>query len=663
MANEQQNLFIKLTKLFRNGPAIKRKVKSYNKKLNSTEIDIFKKAHSDLYANTLKAYGAYDRMSRYSDFQEMETNPEINSALDVYAEESTAQDENGKVLHIYSEDRKIEELLKNLFYDVLNVEFNLTMWTRNLCKFGDFVLFLDIHPDNGVVNTYPIPISEIEREENFDKDNPSAIRFRWVTQGNKILENWQIVHFRLLGNDAFLPYGTSILEGARRIFRQLTMMEDAMLVYRLIRSPERRVFKIDVGAVPQDAVGQYLEQAKNTLKKNTVIDKNTGRVDLRYNSLAVDEDYFLPVRGKESGTSIETLAGGTNTTAIEDVEYLQKKLFAALKVPKAYLGYDDAIGSKSLLAQEDIRFSRAIARIQRTILSELNKVAMIHLYCHGFEEEKLSDFMLKLSNPSSIAQQQKLELIKTKFEIAGSASEDIVDTNWIRKNILGLSDDAIEKVKIGLLNDRKFKAQLDSIGQEDEGGIGPGGGLGGLDIGSDSGPEESGGGSTPEGLFAHDKPTGSLLTALSTTDAEVDGNLIDYSFGEDEESFNESDKPSDEKGKLFPIKPDKKAKNAFGKDIKNDDRTITVGRLKSNMPDLHKSVSVGSKARKQDTSNRPYDEDFILNPNPFYESDNKKLEFVVPKFDYNMVKTISSMSEKLKINNKTKILSENEEKE
>jgi len=540
MADNNNNLFKKLTDLFRSGPVVRRKVKKFKGTTQSkSSLEVFRKAHSDVYNSTLSAYGSYDRMARYSDFSEMEATPEISSALDIYAEECVSPDANGDVLHIYSENRMIKKHLTELFYDTLNVDFNLAMWVRNLCKYGDFFLFNDIHPEYGVINAYPIPIAEIEREEGFDKTDPSAVRFRWVTQGNRVLENWQVSHFRLLGNDAFLPYGSSVLEGARRVWRQLILIEDAMLVYRVIRSPERRVFYIDVGNIPPENIADYLEQAQTSLKRNAVINKSTGQVDLRYNPLSVDEDYFLPVRGGESGTRIDTLAGGSNTTAIEDVEYIQKKLFSALKIPKAYLGYDEDIGAKATLAQEDIRFSRTIQRIQKTIVSELNKVAMIHLYTCGFTDEDLLNFDLKLSNPSSIAQQQKLELIRTKFEIASSAPESIVDREWVRKNILDLTDDEIQRIERGKKKDKLSDMELEGVqlkndnpfafGDEGEGGEGgDSGGMGDLGGGGETGGEEAGGGGGLEGLFAGDMKNGKLMS-------EEDFAEIDSILEEDDE--------------------------------------------------------------------------------------------------------------------------------
>jgi len=469
------SLFRKLTKLFRSGPVVKRKVRSMNVADGgvSTAFETFRKSQSQVYSAAMSAYGTYDRLARYSDFSEMEYTPEISSALDIYAEETVSADERGTVLTIYSENATIKKILEELFYDTINVEFNLTAWVRNLCKYGDFFLFNDVSQEHGIVNAFPIPVSEMEREEGFDPKDPMAVRFRWVTQGNQVLENWQVCHMRILGNDAFLPYGSSVLESARRIWRQLILVEDAMLVYRIVRSPERRVFYIDVGNVPPEDIPNYMEQAQASLKKASVVDKTTGRVDLRYNPLSVDEDYYIPRRGGETGTEVSTLAGGANATAIEDVEYIQKKLFAALKIPKAYLGYDEGLGAKATLSQEDIRFSRSINRIQRTVIAELNKIAIIHLYCNGFEGEDLLDFNLQLANPSTIAVQQKLELFRSRFEIAGTAAtaEGMVDRNWIRKNILGLTDEEIDRIIEGKFEDKKYDLELESVSLEGDEGM------------------------------------------------------------------------------------------------------------------------------------------------------------------------------------------------
>ena len=493
MADPKGNLFTRLTRLFRSGPVVKRNVLQAQDRVTSSAFEAFRKNQSQVYSAAMSAYGTYDRMARYSDFSEMEYTPEIASALDIYAEESVAADENGKTLHIYSENSKIREILNELFYDTLNIEFNMTAWVRNLVKYGDFFLFNDVHPNYGVINAYPLPISEIEREEGFDKNDPMAVRFRWVTQGNQVLENWQISHLRLLGNDAFLPYGSSVLEPARRIWRQLILLEDAMLVHRIVRAPDRKAFYIDVGNVPPEDIANYMEQAQSALKKSPIVDKNSGRVDLRYNPLSIDEDYFIPVRGGDSGTKIEPIAGQTITGETTDVEYIQKKLFAALKIPKAYLGYDEGLGAKATLSQEDIRFSRTIARIQRTVLSEMNKLAIVHLYCQGFTDEDLLDFTLRLSNPSTIAQQQKLELFKSRFEAAGTALQTpgLVNRAWVQKHILRLNSEEIAAVKKGLISDKKGDLEIESTTITPTEGPEAGGGMPapmpGLDLGGGPG--------------------------------------------------------------------------------------------------------------------------------------------------------------------------------
>ena len=638
---DNPSLFSRLTKLFRSGPVVKRRVKNFRQPGASSAIEVFKRAHSDVYSNTLSAYGSYDRMSRYSDFSEMEATPEIAAALDIYAEETVSPDEHHRVLHIYSDNRKIQEHLDHLFYDILNVEFNLVMWVRNLCKYGDFFLFNDVNPEFGIVATYPIAISEMEREEGFDPDDPLAARFRWVTQGNQLLENWQVSHFRLLGNDAFLPYGSSVLESARRIWRQLILMEDAMLVYRVIRAPERRVFYIDVGNVPPEDVSNYLEQAQSSLKRNQVVNKDTGQVDLRYNPLSVDEDYFLPVRGGESGTKIDTLAGGQNTAAIEDVEYIQKKLFAALKIPRAYLGYDEDVGAKATLAQEDIRFSRTIQRIQKTIISELNKLAMIHLYCHGYDGEELADFELRLSNPSTIAQQQKLELIRARFEIAGTVPEGAVNRAWVQKHVLGLTDDEIHSVKDGRIQDKIDDAEVESA--QPPGAEGGEEGGGGDDAGG-AGGDEGGG-----GLFSGDKPEGELLTAYPAEDEEETNETDDDDFIlklsiEDEDA---------------PIKAQNRIMNAFGEPVKNR-RVTRGGPADTHSPDFTKMVSVGRRGRGQDTLNKPFDEDFL--GNPFGESVDSTSVAAPPRLTFDLVKTLDKMSSRIGIS-KAGLLSESEQSE
>lgn len=953
--------------------------------------------------------------------------PEIAAAMDIYADETVAQDDKGRSLHIYSDNEKIKEILEDLFYDTLNVEFNLRSWARNLCKYGDFFLYNDVSPTHGVINAFPIPVNEIEREENYDPNDPMAVRYRWVTMGNRSLENWEVSHFRLLGNDMFLPYGSSIIEPARRIWRQLILIEDAMLVYRVVRAPERRVFYIDVANIPAENVPMYVEEQRKNLRSSQVIDRTTGRVDLRYNPLpvhkdtpvplldgttltienlakkmkdepgwtpwvysvqdgtkkivpgkvvwcgknytastltkvwfddgsyvmtapehpfvmsdsgrkradeltigdsvmsayrdvsnkgyeriiepcggrvsthvmvardvyadkwastkspvvhhkrpergelnkrnnepsnlevmnfwehremhakhceltlnrpellverrakriafnkspekrlrtsnlnralgkarkmgeayngsglhashnlirrkaqdaswskdrdtrcdsmrwiipndvvdfvfeqvkinpkigreeltgtirsnqqilealrkanqdndrdvekfhvsavvskicrmgciqktsyaafrryaidnpppvnhqvtrietitdahddvycmtvvgprgeddrhnfsvngigdqkdpkslillwnSVDEDYFIPVRGGESGTKIDTLAGGQNAAAVEDVAYIQKKLFAALKIPRAYLGYDESLSSKATLAQEDIRFSRTINVIQKTLISELNKLAIIHLYANGFDSEDLQNFTLRLSNPSTIAQQQKLELWRSKFEIAGSAPEGTMSKNFIRKEIWGLNDEQCNEIDDQRLKEKMVDSAIESAKPEEEDS-------GGASTEEESGGEVEGG---EESEAAGEGGVEDLFADDDVADKEDDIELL--MAGDD--PSDDDDYPLD--GSLKDVEVPVKAQRQLDRALYNRSRIRHSGAAKTHMPDFGKMVRHDSKSNSD-----PYDSEWIRSylSNPFGESkEHPTYKTHVPRDVLSSLKTMAA---------------------
>jgi hypothetical protein len=459
----EESVWRRLTRLFRSGPVVRHKIAA-GEKIPQAQgtAKAFKKELSSLYVRALASYANYERLSRYSDYNEMEYTPELHSALDIYADEATVKNDDGNVVEITSRNPEIKEILETLFFDILDINFNAWSWMRHFVKFGDFCMFVDADEGHGILNLVPIPINEIEREEGYDPKDPMAVRFRWLTRGNTILENWQIIHFRLLGNDAYLPYGSSVLEPARRIWRQLILIEDAMLVYRIVRSPERRVFHIEIANTPPEQVDTFIEQVKTQMKRNTIVDSTTGRVDLRYNPLSVEEDYFLPKRGEQK-SQIDTLSGGQFTGDIEDVQYIQSKMFAAIKIPRAYLGYEDQLGSKATLAQEDVRFAKTIERIQALFIAELNKIAIIHLFLAGYDGADLKNFEIQMANPSTIAAQQRLELWRMKLEVAGMAQEGVFDRSFIYRKIFGLNDKQIAAIKDGKRIDKLEDTLLQGI--------------------------------------------------------------------------------------------------------------------------------------------------------------------------------------------------------
>lgn len=472
MADE--TIWKRLTRLFKSGPIVRHKIAaSETMPVLQGTAKAFKKELSSLYVRALSSYANYERLSRLSDYNEMESTPELSSALDIVADEATNENDEGDVITVTSSNEEIKETLTQLFFDIANINFNCWSWMRHFCKAGDFFLFIDATEENGIVNLLPIPVNEIEREEGHDPKDPMATRFRWLTRGNMILENWQIIHFRLLGNDAYLPYGTSFLESARRIWRQLILIEDAMLVYRIVRSPERRVFHIELGNIPPEEVDAYMEQVKTQLNRNMIVDPNTGRVDLRYNPLSVDENYYLPKRG-ETRSQIDTLAGGAMLGDIEDVQYIQSKMFSAIKIPKAYLSYEGDMGSKATLSQQDVRFSRTVQRIQKLFASELCKIAIIHLAILGYSGRDLVNFEIKMNSSSTIAEQQKLELWRMRLEVAAMAQEGVFDRKFIQQKIFALNDDEIAKIKDGKRIDKLEDQLLESITAPPEAGDAPG---------------------------------------------------------------------------------------------------------------------------------------------------------------------------------------------
>jgi hypothetical protein len=281
---------------------------------------------------------------------------------------------------------------------------------------------------------------------------------------------WEVGHFRILGDDRKLPYGTSMLEKARRIWKQLLLSEDAMLIYRVSRAPERRVFKVFVGNMDDKDVDAYVQRVANKFKRDQIADPKTGNVDMRYNQLAVDQDFFIPVRDASATNPIETLPGGTNLAEIADIEYIQKKLVTALRIPKAYLGFEEAVGDGKNLSLLDIRFARTINRIQKSMIAELNKIAIIHLFLLGFEDE-LTNFTLSLHNPSKQADLLSIELWKEKITLFKDAVAPIQDSvapvsaSWAKKHILGFSD---EEIRLDLQQQRIERAVSAELGKTAE---------------------------------------------------------------------------------------------------------------------------------------------------------------------------------------------------
>jgi hypothetical protein len=479
--NNSESFFSRLAKLFTTQAVVRidkdgnRKVVDTDERQQATNLmglrDRYTKLQRSYYGEQASAQSmAYHQVRRelFRDYDAMDQDPIIASALDIYADESTTKNEFGDVLQIRSSNEKVREVLQNLYYDIMNVEFNLWPWARNMVKYGDFFLGLEIEPGKGIINIVPQSIYYTERLEQTDPQNPNYVKFKVeMSQSGKVeWENFEMAHFRLLSDTNFAPYGKSMVENARRVWKQLSLMEDAMLIHRIMRAPEKRVFKIDIGNIPPTEVDNYMQKIINKMKKVPFVDKNSGDYNLKYNMQNLVEDFYLPVRGSDSGTSIEPL-GGLEYTAIEDIEYLKNKMFAALKIPKAYLSYDENVNGKATLAAEDVRFARTIERIQRTMVSELTKIGIVHLAAQGIDDSEMVNFELSLTNASTIYEQEKVNLWSEKVRLATDVGGlNMLSKEWVYQNVFAMGKDEMDDERVKIINDIKDRFRYNSIENE-----------------------------------------------------------------------------------------------------------------------------------------------------------------------------------------------------
>ncbi len=423
------------------------------------------------------------RVQIYADYEAMDTDPIVASALDIIADECTLKNAQGDVIQIRSSDENVQKILYSLFYDILNVEFNLWFWIRNMCKYGDFFLKLEVAEKYGVYNVIPFSAYNIVRLEGTNPSNPSEVIFKYdptaalgATAGYSTsyqntdlgitFYNYEMAHLRLIGDVNYLPYGRSYLEPGRRLYKQYILMEDAMMIHRLTRAPQRRIFYVNVGAIPPNEVENYMQRMINKMKKTPLVDQKTGQYNLNYNVQNMLEDFFIPVRGNDSSTRIDN-APPLEYNGIEDINYLLNKLFAALKIPKAFLGYEKDLTGKATLAAEDIRFARTIERIQRIVISELTKIALVHLYAHGYDDESLTNFELSLTTPSIIYEQERIALMKEKMDLANQMMEaSFLPTDWIYDKLFHFSEEEFDEYRDLVVEDKKRFFRMKQIQEE-----------------------------------------------------------------------------------------------------------------------------------------------------------------------------------------------------
>lgn len=430
--------------------------------------DRWVKANVDL---TVQAFNGLNNIKlMYRDADLMDAFPEIGAALDTMAEESCVPNAHGQIITVHSKSDRVKNILEDLFINRLDIQVIAPMVIRAMCKYGNQFMLLNVDSKLGVMGWRQLPVYEVERLENgianpyggagigIDiarnnvNDKDLTTKFVWTNETNNRypFRDWQIAHFRLITNQMYLPYGVSALNAGRRHFRMLSLMEDMMLIYRLERSVERRVYKIFVGAIDDADVEAYVEDIANNFKRTPVIDPMTGQIDLRKNLLDISQDLFIPVRDASQASPIETLPAAQNLTAIDDIKFVQNKLLTALRIPKSFLNFEETTGDGKNLALMDIRFVRTVNRFQQAFLMEMTKIASIHLYLLGFTDD-LTNFTLSMTNPSTQSEQLEIENIQKKVGIIRDAVSDpgngisVMSLSRALKEIMKWSDKEIQE--------------------------------------------------------------------------------------------------------------------------------------------------------------------------------------------------------------------------
>jgi len=440
-----------------------------------------------------------NRRNRYKQYEDMDSYPEVGAAFDIYADDSTQKNIKGKRWSILSESMTVVDEVEKLFKKLKLDRFYWDIF-RNTVKYGDCFTetILDVNnPNIGIQRLKILNPNYIIRVENefgyltdFLQEIPDGGDVNWGSTGSMeskdrikyvTLDKNQMVHFRLFTSDpAFYPYGKSIAALSVRIYRSLKLMEDAMLVYRLARAPERRIFYVDVGNLPTAKAEMFIERVKQKFKKEKFYNTNKGGIDARFNPLSADEDFFVPVKGNQ-GTKIETLPGAQNLGEVDDVKYFRDKLLASLKIPKDYIvEKDQSPERKANLSQLDVKFARVVQRIQNTVEIGFETIAKRHLRLKGFPLSLIAALRIELPDPSDMFTKRKLDIDEQKARVVQAVKGlQLFPDDTIYKEYYNMSDEEIEKTKEDI--GRQMEKQQDAMNAE---GAGP-------NMGSEAGGQES----------------------------------------------------------------------------------------------------------------------------------------------------------------------------
>lgn len=419
------------------------------------------------------------RPQLYVDYEAMDTDALCSKALDILSEEATQKNEIGEVLSVRSSNENIQAELYNFYNNILDIESNLPAWIRNMCKYGDTFLALDMEWGMGVYGATPLSVYSVTREEALDANNQNYIKFAINSSAvstsaygspqkglDTSLENFQVAHFRLIGDANFMPYGRSWLEPGRKVFKQYILLKDAAILHRVMRAPEKRVFYYNVGNLPSNEVEPFMQKQINQAKKAPLFDQKTGDYNLKYSMMNMLDDFHIPVRNNDTTTRIDT-AKGLDYAGMDDIYFFQNELLAALGVPKAFLNYSDELNGKSTLSGLAMNFSKSIEKIQRVVIKQLEKMGQVHLAMLDYDDSDLANFKLKLTTPSTLVEQEKIALLKEKVSLAGDIMEKgLFSSDWIGDNIFSMSEDQILQERELIVEDKRREFRLNQIKEE-----------------------------------------------------------------------------------------------------------------------------------------------------------------------------------------------------
>lgn len=431
-----------------------------------------------------------NRRRRYKDYEEMDEYPEIGAAFDIYADDSTQRGLQGERWTVKSDNDMVVDEVQT-FFDQIRLDKLLWDIIRNTVKYGDCFteLILDVNkPQEGVKKIKilnPNWILRVENEFGYLKKflqeipNMETMQYAEVGQSNVNrpvkyieLDKNQIVHFRLHTSDPiFYPYGKSIAALCHRVFRSLKMMEDAMMIYRLSRAPERRIFYVDTGNLPTSKAEMFIERLKQKFKKEKFYNSPKGTVDSRYNPMSMDEDFFVPTKNGR-GTKIDTLPGATNLGEIEDVKYYRDKLLAGLKIPKDYIVEKDASPErKANLSQLDVKFARTIQRVQIDVETGLENMAKRHLQLRGYPASMIKNLKIRLPEPSDMSEKRKLDVNEQKTRVVQAVQGlNLFSKEALYKEFYDMTPQEVKRMKSQIEQEQ----QQDQQAQGDQGAAGAG---------------------------------------------------------------------------------------------------------------------------------------------------------------------------------------------